>query len=292
MGLRGVKATEVPQRMKAFFYGAAGVGKSTAGIQFPKPYWIDTEGSSDKKIYRKLLEKSGGVVFQTVDFDEMIKEIKELLSIKHEYKTLVIDSLTIVYNDLIEKAEKKVGTKFGRQYLEANKQMKHLMNLLLRLDMNVIITSHSKDKFGNEMAVIGQTFDCYKKIDYLFDLVFEVQKRGDQRVAITRKTRLEEFPDNETFNFCYEEFEKRGGKEMFEKEAKVEKLASREQVQHLRYLIDLYKEKEETIDKWLAKAKVDSFDEMNEDMIQKIIDHLESRSKPKNIAKEWESLNK
>ena len=45
--------------------------------------------------------------------------------------------------------------------------MKHLLSLLLRLDMNVIITAHSKNEYGNNMVVLGQTFDCYKKLDYL-----------------------------------------------------------------------------------------------------------------------------
>lgn len=291
MGLRGVKAEEVPQRMKAFFYGAAGVGKSTAAIQFPKPYWIDTEGSSDKKRYKSLLDAAGGVVFQTQDFDELIKEVKELLTVKHPYKTLVIDSLTILYNDLVDKAEKKVGTKYGRSFMEANKHVKHLMNLLLRLDMNVIITSHAKDKYGDEMAVIGQTFDCYKKLDYLFDLVFEVQKRGDKRVAIVRKTRLDEFPDGETFDFSYTEFEKRGGVDMFQKEATVEKLASKEQVNRLRYLIDLYKEPEETVEKWKKKAKVDSLDEMNEQVILKCIEYMEKKADPKSLKDKWHEAN-
>ena len=133
-------------------------------------------------------------MFQTSDFDELIQEVVSLLSIKHDYKTLIIDPLTTLYNDLIDKSAEKLkrlskdkdatGTEFGRHYVESNKKMKHLLNLLLRLDMNVIITSHSKNEYGNNMVVLGQTYDCYKKLDYLFDLVFEVQKRGKERVGI------------------------------------------------------------------------------------------------------------
>lgn len=212
MALRAKKPAMIEQRLKALFYGCAGVGKTMAAIQFPKPYIIDTEGSTNKPQYVKQIEKSDGAVLMTVDFDEMVNEVKELLTTKHDYKTLVIDSLTLLYNDLLEKAEKKVGTEFGRHYGEANKRMKQLLNLLFRIDMNVIITSHSKNEYGSNLAVLGQTFDCYKKLDYLFDLVFEIQKRGDKRIGLVKKSRIESFPDTDTFPFSYEEIASRYGR--------------------------------------------------------------------------------
>jgi len=211
MALRAKKPEAIEKRLKALFYGAAGVGKTTAAIQFPKPYLIDTEKGAENDQYTKLLQKSGGVVFQTSDFDELMNEVKALLTEKHEYKTLIIDPLTTLYNDLLDKSAIKNGTEFGRHYADANKQVKHLLNLLLRLDMNVIITSHSKNEYGQNLAVLGQTFDCYKKLDYLFDLVFEIQKRGKDRVGLIKKSRIETFPDTEHFPFSYDEIAKRYG---------------------------------------------------------------------------------
>ena len=43
MALRGVKPEKIQKRLKALFYGNSGVGKTTASINFPKPYLIDTE---------------------------------------------------------------------------------------------------------------------------------------------------------------------------------------------------------------------------------------------------------
>lgn len=278
MALRAKKPMIIESRLKALFYGCAGVGKTMAAIQFPRPYIIDTEGSTNKPQYVKQIDKSGGAVLMTVDFDDMINELKELLTVKHDYKTLVIDSLTNLYNDLLEKAEKKVGTEFGRHYGEANKRMKQLLNLLFRIDMNVIITSHSKNEYGQNLSVLGQTFDCYKKLDYLFDLVFEIQKRGDKRVGIVKKSRIETFPDNDTFPFNYEEISKRYGKEVLERDAISEKLATNEQISRLKMLIDLYKEPEEIVQKWLDKANAANFSEMNESIILKLITHMESKS--------------
>jgi|ERR1700761_6785933 len=283
MALRGKKPETVEKRLKALFYGAAGVGKTTAAIQFPKPYLIDTEKGAVQDQYVKQLDKVGGVIFQTADFDELIAEIKSLLTEKHEYKTLIIDPLTILYNDLLDKAAIKVGTEFGRHYGEANKKMKHLLNLLVRLDMNVIITSHAKNEYGEGLVVLGQTFDCYKKLDYLFDLVFEIQKRGKERYGYVKKTRIEAFPDGDVFPFSYPEIAKKYGIHILEKEATPEILASPEQIKDLQDLMELLKIDEETSEKWLTKANAETFGEMKSEDISKCIAFLNSKL-PKGIA--------
>lgn len=287
MALRGVKPEAIQKRLKALFYGVAGVGKTTAAIQFPKPYLIDTEKGAENTRYTKILQESGGVIFQTNDFDELIKEVKSLLTENHEFKTLIIDPLTTLYNDLLDKSalilksqskeKDATGTEFGRHYGEANKKMKHLLALLVRLDMNVIITSHAKNEYAGNMTVIGSTFDCYKKLDYLFDLVFEIQKRGKERAGIIKKSRIEEFPDGETFPFSYEEIANRYGKDVLEKEAVAEKLADESQVKEINRLIDLIKVPEEVSQKWLDKANAQSFEEMPYETMQKCIEHLKSK---------------
>src|ERR1017187_4246782 len=100
MALRGIKPTTIEKRLKAFFYGAAGSGKTTASISFPRPYLIDCERGAENEQYVEKLDAQGGAIFQTSDFNELIKEIRSLLSESHEYKTLIIDPLTSVYNSL------------------------------------------------------------------------------------------------------------------------------------------------------------------------------------------------
>lgn len=279
MALKAKKPAALESRLKALFYGNAGVGKTMAAIQFPKPYIIDTEGSTNKPQYVAAIEKVDGAVLMTVDFDEMVNEVKELLTTKHDYKTLIIDSLTLLYNDLLDKAERKVGTEFGRHYGEANKRMKQLLNLLFRLDMNVIITAHSKNEYGQNLAILGQTFDCYKKLDYLFDLVFEIQKRGKDRVGLVRKSRIETFPDTDTFPFSYDEIAQRYGRHVLERDAVAQELADDAQVKEILRLIELMKVPEETYEKWLSKANSETWADMPKDALQKCIDHLISKIK-------------
>lgn len=279
MALRAKKPEAIQKRLKALFYGSAGVGKTTAAIQFPKPYLIDTEKGAENDQYTKILQKAGGVVFQTTDFNELMAEVKALLTEEHDYKTLIIDPLTTLYNDLLDKSAVKNGTEFGRHYADANKQIKHLLNLLLRLDMNVIITSHAKNEYGQNLTVLGQTFDCYKKLDYLFDLVFEIQKRGKDRIGLIKKSRIENFPDGETFPFSYDEIATRYGRDILERDAVAQELADEAQIKELERLIDLIKVPQEVYQKWLDKASSEKWEEMPRDAIQKCIDHLQSKIK-------------
>jgi len=277
MPLRGKKPTTIEKRLKALFYGSAGVGKTFAAIQFPRPYLIDTERGAENDQYVKILNEGGGAIFQTTCFDELINEVTALLTEKHEFKTLIIDPLTTLYNDLLDTSAKKVGTEFGRHYGEANKSMKHLLNLLTRLDMNVIITSHAKNEYGDDMKVIGQTFDCYKKLDYLFDLVFRIEKRDLERFGFIQKTRIPEFEEGQYFPFSYEEIAKRYGKEVLERDAKPQELATKEQINEVTRLVELLNVPQEVVSKWLTKAKSESFEEMPKETMQTCITWLKDK---------------
>src|SRR5687768_18406085 len=99
--LRAKKPEAVTKRLKLFMFGPAGVGKTTAAIQFPNSYIIDAERGTDN--YDRLINESGSAVLQTTDMTEVIAEVKSLLTERHEYRTLVIDPITSLYNDLLEK---------------------------------------------------------------------------------------------------------------------------------------------------------------------------------------------
>lgn len=284
MALRGKKPEAVQKRLKALFYGAAGVGKTTCSIQFPRPYLIDTEKGAENDEYVDLLKASNGAYFHTADFDDMLAEVTSLLTEKHEYRTLIIDPLTVVYNELLDKSAKALATKedptgtaFSRHKGPADRKVKHLLNLLLRLDMNVIITSHSKGEWKNGQPTGTDTFDCYGKLDYLFDLVFMIQKRGTERVGIVKKTRVKAFPEGDVFPFAYSEFADRYGRDILEKKATAQSLASAEQVSELQRLCELLKVPVDTQDKWLDKAGAETFAEMPTDIAAACISHLQNQ---------------
>ncbi len=273
--LRAKKPEAVVKRLKLFMFGPAGVGKTTAAIQFPNSYIIDCEKGAEN--YDKLITASGSAVFQTTDMTELLAEVKALLTERHEYRTLVIDPITTVYNDLLEKCEAKVGTDFGRHYGEANKYMKRLANLIMALDMNVVVTAHAKAEYGENLRKLGYTFDGWKQLDYWFDLVVELGKKGKKRMARVSKTRIESFPDEDVFEWSYDAIKKRYDISVLEKEAQAVRLATGEQVREIKELLNIVRLPDGTVDKWFAKAGVDLWEDMPADAIAKCIDFVKSR---------------
>jgi hypothetical protein len=275
MALRARKPEAVTKRLKLFMFGPAGVGKTTAAIQFPNSYVIDCERGSEN--YDKLITESGSAVFQTTDIQEVIAEVKSLLTERHDYRTLVIDPITPIYNDLLDKCETQVGSDFGRHYGAANKTMKRLANLIMSLDMNVVVTAHAKPEYGQNLAKIGYTFDGWKQLDYWFDLVVELGKRGKKRFAKVVKTRLDSFPDEDVFEWSYDAIKRRYDVNVLEKEASQVRLASPEQVKEIKDLLGIVRLPEGTVDKWFAKAGVDLWEDMPAEVVQKCIEYVKGR---------------
>jgi hypothetical protein len=211
----------------------------------------------------------------------VIQEVKGLLSTKHEYKTLIIDPITVVYNDLVDSAAANSKmldpTAFGRHYMEANKKIKYLLQLLLRLDMNVILTAHAKNEYGKDMSVLGQTYDAYRKLDYLFDLVIEIRKHGLRRTGMIRKTRIATFEEGAEFEFSYDEIAKRYGRDVIERTAIAENLATSNQVAEMNRLVKLLNIPIDVTDKWLAKANSTNFSDMSEEVINKCLIALQQK---------------
>lgn len=265
MALRGKKPEDRKQRLKMLLSGPAGVGKTTAAIQMPRPYVIDTEAGSLH--YADIIDRAGGVVFETRSMEDIIAEIRSLITEQHDYRTLVIDPITTVYDLALEEGERKVGTEWGRHYGYANKQWKRLFGLITTLDMNVVLTSHEKDEYDTvkqangetERVNVGKTYQGFKGMDYAFDLWLLLERdRGSlKRYAVVKKTRLSrEFPDQDRFEWSYQSVADRYGAEKLEKGVATLALATGEQVTKFNYLMNQLTEqqvKSLKIDKALAE---------------------------------------
>jgi len=290
MTILKAKAPEkVEKRLKMLVYGPAGVGKTTACLQFTNAYIIDTEKGTS--LYNDSINKAKSVVLQTLNPDEIKEELHALLTEKHGYKTLIIDPITQVYNATQEKwtrvfekyakSEKEAEVMdFGMRYWgKVKSDFKGLQRIMLSLDMNVIVTSHQKDIYGTGMTKIGIGPDTMKGDEYIFDYVFQVERKGKDLIAKTIKERAEigkqKFPDE--FVWSYDNFKKFYGAEIIEKEATPVAMATKEQIERVNKLIEVVKVDEETITKWLTKADADDFSDLNNEQITKVIDFLEKK---------------
>lgn len=286
------KPTAIKKRLKFFAYGPAGVGKTTAALHFPAPVMVDTEGGAENDAYVDLLTKNGGIYLGpregASNYDTVHALVLDLLSKRHPYKTLILDPLTVIYNQLVDAEADIVGTEFGRHKVGPDRKMKALMILLTRLDMNVVVTSHAKAKWvrgrdanGKEtIAQDGMTFDCYSKMDYLFDLAFFIEKRGNGRFAFVMKTRVEGFPEGALIPWSYAEFAKRYGEQNVEAEAVTVELATKEQAEEAAALVAKAGITPETVDKWFSAAQANGWIDMPAETIAKCIAHMRTRVTP------------
>lgn len=271
-----------PSKPKVLIFGKAGVGKTWSSLDFPNVYYIDSEGGATRNHYTDKLSKSGGAYFGheqgSMDFETILGQVQALATEDHQYKTLVIDSITKVFNAEIAKEAERLGDKdaFGASKKPAIAYMRRLINWLSRIDMNVILIAHEKAMWeGGEQN--GFTYDAWDKLEYELDLSMQIVKVADKRLAKIRKSRLIGFPDGSTLPWSYADFAERYGREVIEKQGEKITLASIEQLKAVSDLLEVVKLQEGTKEKWFTAAGVTSFEEMDTQKIQKIINLLKER---------------
>lgn len=289
MALKAKKPEPKEKRLKMFVYGQAGVGKTLCALQFPDSYIIDTERGTEN--YASIINKSNSVVLQSFLPDEIEAELRQLLTTKHNYKTLIIDPVTQIYNSIQEKWTKRFESyakttkesdlqDFGMRYWPKVKgEFKRIQRMLLSLDMNLIIIAHQKDVYGNNFSKLGTTFDSMKGDDYFFDLIFQIIKKGDKRIAITIKERSEigknKFPDE--FEWSYANFLKYFGKEIIEKTAIPVKMADTDTVRRIINMVNMLKIDEKVINKWFSAADITEWADMTKVQIDKCDVYLQDK---------------
>ena len=273
----------IPSKPKFMVSGESGAGKTYFALDFHKPIMVDVEQGSTRPQYQEKLKKAGGMYFGREEgansFTEVTKLVKELSTTKHDFKTLIIDSFSHLYLSEAAEAESRVGNDFGRDAKEANKPTRQLISALEKLDLTVILIAHSKDKWerkanGKEIVNVGSTFDGYPKLEFILDLWIELQK--GHKTFMVKKSRIESFPQGESFPLSYDRFSELYGKEILEKQSVPIVLSSPEEISRLTNLIDGLKIDKETQDKWLAKCEADSFIDLTKEQIGSLIKHCET----------------
>jgi hypothetical protein len=285
--------TVEPKKPKVLVYGPAGVGKTWASLDFPGVYYIDTEGGADLDHYRAKLKAAGGVYFGpdqgSLDFETVIGQVQALATERHPYKTIVFDSITKLFNTAITDESERLGDKdvFGASKKPAVRQMARLVRWVNRADMNAIFIAHEKPDWTSENGKreqTGLTFDGWEKLAYDLHFILRISKIGAgdsaKRYAHVGKSRLTGFPEGSRFDWSYDEFAARYGRDIIEKDVKQIVIASAEDVAEIKRLLDLVKLPDGTVEKWFKAAGVESFDEMDADIIAKCIDNLKGKLQP------------
>lgn len=279
-----------PGHSKMIIFGPSGVGKTWFGLSFPKPYYMDTEGGADLKHYQARLKAAGGGYLGpsdgTLEFDFILDQITALSTEKHGFKTLVIDSITKVFQTAIAREAERLLVTGKKNEFSADKKpavaaMRRLIAAIDRLDMNVVLIAQeasewSTDKSG-QSSEVGKKPDVWDKTIYELDLAIHCQRRGPERVGIVKKTRLTGFPEGESFMLDYATFADRYGKDFIEAEPTPIVLISPQAIAEINELLEVVKVEEGLIEKFLTRAKATTLEELNQEQGVKIIDFLRKK---------------
>lgn len=284
--LTAVKPEIKPEvKPKILISGRAGVGKTMFALEFPTPYYIDTEGGATRRQYQERLIANGGAYFGkeqgSQDFNIVLEQIKSLGTTKHHYKTLVIDSFSHLYLTAAAIAEETVGSDYSRDRKEANRPSRQLIRWIEKLDMTVLLVCHHKDKWERnlkkELVYAGSTFDGFDKLEFTLDLWIEATKREKIRAFFVKKSRIDSFPEGAEFPLLYAEFSELYGKSVIEQEAKPIVTATPEQLEKLEGLLKVVTIDPETVERALKKADADNWKDMSSENIQKFIEYVQKR---------------
>lgn len=278
-----------PRKPKFLVFGKAGVGKTWGALEFPNCYFIDCEGGATLDHYQDKLEASGGQYLGpedgSEDFATVLEQVRLLATTKHDFKTLVIDSFSKLFNTAVaveyerlekDKSFKDMTKTFGAEKKPAVARTKQIVRWLSRLDMTAILIHHEKALWA-EGEQIGATFDGWEKLDFELDFILQIVKQGNARKAKVGKCRLEQFREGELFDWNYKTFAERYGVSVIESTGKPTAPATSEQIRIVQQLCEVVKVDAEDRIKWFEKAGVDSWGEMDSETIQKCIDFLSSK---------------
>jgi len=278
----------IAKKPKILIYGPPGVGKTWFSLDFPQPYYIDTEGGASYKHYMDKLTKSGGQRMGpedgSLDFATVLEQVQALATEKnHGFNTLVIDSATKLFNTSVALEAERLGDKdaFGASKKPAIAYMRRLVSWIQKLDMNVILIAHQKEAWGingkGDRVQTGVTLDCWDKLEYELDLSLAAIKQGPSRFITPIKSRLLSFPENERLPMEFAQFQERYGKEIISKEAVPIVLATEEQVKEIQRLLSIVKMDEKIIEKWKTAAGAETFEEFTTEQAAGVITALKAK---------------
>lgn len=248
--------------------------KSRLALQFPQPYYVDTEAGVTQPHYMQDLINSGGVYMGQAqgsqNFPTVIEEIKWLQTNKHEYKTFVLDSLSHITNlgfDMEEARMTDAGQKiqFASNRKPTMRQVRRFFSLLNNLDMTKIIICHTKEKWegeGDDRKRTGMTFDGWEKLEYILDLWCESRRVGKEAVMTVRATRYKQFPLGTEIPMSYHAFAKFYGENIMDKASVPIVLSAPEQTAEIKRLIGMIKMSEDEVDKWLTTNKAQEVEDL------------------------------
>lgn len=184
------------KKFKILVWGNSGSGKTTFGLSMPNPVVVDMEGSTE------LYGDKNFKVLHTTSLREVKNALVWLQTQQHEFKTIVIDPVTIFWEELqrswtevfLKRCQGKQNkTEFFElgpsEWRKIKDSYSAFLLQLANLDMNVVAIAREKTRYrdGAFMVADGVSPDCEKRTEYFFPVEFRLYVEKGEFLAETRK---------------------------------------------------------------------------------------------------------
>ena len=207
------KATLDDVNLKIMIWGESGSGKSRFSLSAPAPLVIDLEGStrlySDEfDFWKAEIDKNNPKAINSAALTKNL--IIEILEGQYpDRKTLIVDPVTDLLDCLEDISAKKYEEIVGKKVDQLNQLQKTkwyayrresaraMLNQLKDVPMNLILVARAKavwDTKDGKMQPVGITYDALDIVEYLMDVVIQLENNGDDTRAIVKKSRIGNLP--------------------------------------------------------------------------------------------------
>lgn len=207
------KATLDDVNLKIMIWGESGSGKSRFSLSAPAPIVVDLEGSTrlyaeEFDFYKAEIDKNNPQASNSASLT--VNLIKEILEGQYpDRKTLIIDPVTDLLDCIEDVSAKKYEEIIGKRVTDLNAVQKTkwyayrremsrtVLNQLKDIPMNLILIARAKnvwDTKDGKMQPVGTTYDALDIVEYLMDIVIKLEKKGEETMAIVKKSRIGNLP--------------------------------------------------------------------------------------------------
>ena len=281
------KETENKERIILLLAGDSGSGKSWFVANLKRALIIDTDIGGGVSYAQARIERNGSERIEMGSYPEVIDELTRRKKHLSQFNTVAIDHLSTLHEEAVIRHNPRLVKDFGAAADKAAREWRRLREIIRYGDFNLVCTSHLKGKWADE-KVVGMQADAAKKIEADFHIVLHVTNPGTPIYPLTasvhkwrRDPEDQRGPAPMSLPFTVEDFLKAEGVDMLAPRHEIP-MATEEQIAELGRLLEIVKLPEGTVEKWLSKAKAETFADMSREIIAKCISHVtELVNKPK-----------
>lgn len=192
------KAQSVRRHFKIALFGRWKTGKTRAALSFPKPAVIDTHRGTD--LYDGKYDFR---VRHATTWKEMQAPVEWIQknAAKENIETLIIDDVSTIYDDLIGEVSAYRQNKSGSNaplsmgdWGVIKRRWKGFLQMLLRLDVNVVLVIREKEEFEETTNAAGQEvrkktgnilMDADRQTAYLFDFILYMYTEDNRKTKVS-----------------------------------------------------------------------------------------------------------